>query len=98
MLCGLLRSAEPSVNLVNARSLARELGRFQITVNCVSAGLVETGLTEALSESARAEIMRAIPLARPGRPEEIAAVVGWLTSDRARYITGQVVSADGGIT
>jgi 3-oxoacyl-[acyl-carrier protein] reductase len=80
------------------RSLAREVARFHITVNCVSAGLVETGLTETLSEVARAEILRGIPLGRAGRPEEIAAVVTWLASDGAGYITGQVVSADGGIT
>jgi 3-oxoacyl-[acyl-carrier protein] reductase len=81
-----------------ARSLAREVSRFQITVNCVSAGLVETGLTESLSAEARAEIVRGIPLGRAGRPEEIAAVVRWLASDGAGYITGQVLSVDGGIT
>ena len=81
-----------------SRSLAREVARFQITVNCVSAGLVETGLTESLSETARAEIMRGIPLGRAGRPEEIASVVRWLAGDGASYITGQVISVDGGIT
>jgi len=81
-----------------ARSLAREVARFQITVNCVSAGLVDTGLTESLSPEARAEILRGIPLGRPGRPEEIAAVVRWLSGDGAGYVTGQVISVDGGIT
>ena len=81
-----------------ARSLAREVARFHITVNCVSAGLVETGLTESLSPAARAEILAGIPLGRAGRPEEIAAAVCWIASDRASYITGQVISVDGGIT
>lgn len=80
------------------RALAREVGAFGITVNCVSAGLVHTRLTAELSPSIRAELVAAIPLGRPGRPEEIAAVVAFLCSDRAGYITGQVIGADGGLT
>ncbi|MBI3458114.1 MAG: SDR family oxidoreductase [Candidatus Rokubacteria bacterium] len=80
------------------RSLAREAGRFGITVNCVSAGLVDTELTAGLSAAARADLIAAIPLGRPGRPGEIAAVVSFLCSERASYITGQVIAADGGLT
>jgi 3-oxoacyl-[acyl-carrier protein] reductase len=80
------------------RSLARELARFQITVNCLSAGLVDTALTAGLSEAARAELLGGVPLGRPGRPEEIAAAAAWLCSDGAGYITGQVLGVDGGLT
>ena len=80
------------------RSLAREVARFQITVNCLCAGFVETEMTAALPEKARAELLKAIPLARPGRVEEIAAAAVWLCSDGAGYLTGTVLGVDGGLT
>ena len=80
------------------RSLAREVGRFGITVNCVCAGFVETRLTAGLSAATRTALIAAIPLGRPGRPEEVASVAGFLCSEGAGYITGQVVAADGGLT
>jgi 3-oxoacyl-[acyl-carrier protein] reductase len=81
-----------------SRSLARELARFQITVNCVCAGFVETAMTAGLSDKARAEMLAAIPLGRPGRAEEIAAAAAWLCSDGAAYVTGAVLGVDGGLT
>jgi len=80
------------------RSLAREVARFRITVNCVCAGFVETAMTASLPEKARAEMLDAIPLHRAGRPEEIAAATEWLCSDGTGYITGTVLGVDGGLT
>jgi 3-oxoacyl-[acyl-carrier protein] reductase len=81
-----------------SRSLAREVARFQITVNCLDAGLVETEMTSQLSENVKKELLAAVPLGRMGTPEEIAAACAWLCSDGAAYVTGQVLGVDGGLT
>jgi 3-oxoacyl-[acyl-carrier protein] reductase len=80
------------------RSLLWEVSRFQITVNCVCAGLVDTALTSELPAAVRADLLRGIPQERPGRAEEIAALVAFLASDAASYITGQTLAADGGLS
>lgn len=79
------------------KSVARELGSRNITVNCVAPGFIETAMTETVSENVKDEMLRFIPLGRLGRPEDVAEVVRFLASPASDYITGEVIRADGGM-
>jgi 3-oxoacyl-[acyl-carrier protein] reductase len=79
------------------KTLARELASRGITVNAVAPGLIETDMTTVLSEEIRQNILKNVPLGRLGEPEDIAGAVAYLASAEAKYITGQVLTVDGGM-
>ncbi|PWI43582.1 3-oxoacyl-[acyl-carrier-protein] reductase [Streptomyces sp. ICBB 8177] len=80
-----------------ARSVARELGSRNITINVVAPGFVDTDMTRALTDEQRDNILTGVPLGRYAQPEEVAASVRFLSSDEAAYITGAVIPVDGGL-
>ena len=79
------------------KSLAREVARHGITVNCVAPGFVDTEMTQAIPEKAMGQILAGIPVGRMGKPEEVASAAAFLASDEAAYITGHVLSVNGGM-
>ena len=80
-----------------AKSVAQEMGSRGIRANAIAPGFIETAMTAALSDDVRKEWMKAIPLRRGGKPEDIADVATFLASDLASYVTGQVIQVDGGM-
>lgn len=79
------------------KSLALELATRNVTVNAVAPGFIETAMTQALSDEQRAAILDRIPLGKIGDPEDIAAAVNYLASDGAGYVTGHILSVNGGM-
>ena len=80
-----------------ARSITRELGSRNITANVVAPGFIDTEMTDVLSESRKAEILKAIPAGRLAAPDEVARAVTFLAGDGAAYISGAVIPVDGGL-
>lgn len=80
------------------RSLAREVGSKGVLVNCIAPGFIETAMTDELTEIQKSEILKQVPMNRLGKPEEIARTALFLASEHAGYITGSVLTVDGGMT
>lgn len=79
------------------KSIAKELGSRNVRVNAVAPGFIDTKMTDKLNEKTKKEILKSIPLGKLGEVEDVAALVRFLVSDDAKYITGQVISVDGGM-
>lgn len=79
------------------RALAKEVARYEVTVNAVAPGFIDTGILDAVPEERIAKQLETVPLGRMGRPEEVAELVAYLASEEAGYITGQTIRVDGGM-
>ncbi|MBQ8148086.1 MAG: 3-oxoacyl-[Lachnospiraceae bacterium] len=79
------------------KSLAKELGSRNVTANAVAPGFITTDMTDGLSDAVKEQMAKAIPLGRMGQAEDVANAVAFLVSDKASYITGQVLHVDGGM-
>jgi 3-oxoacyl-[acyl-carrier protein] reductase len=90
-------AASKSALLGFSKSLAREVASRGITVNVVAPGFIDTDMTAVLNEQIRTQVLKSIPMNRFGQPEDIAAAALFLASPAARYITGQVLTVDGGM-
>jgi 3-oxoacyl-[acyl-carrier protein] reductase len=80
------------------KSMSKELAKIGITVNAISPGVIYTSLTEKLDQEVKDDLIKLIPMGRFGEPREIAAMILFVASDEAAYITGQVIAVDGGLT
>ena len=96
--CGLVAYAasKAGVDMLTKISAA-ELGPYNISVNAYAPGIIHTDMTDAMTESAKEAVQKQIPLGRCGNTKDVAELVTFLASDKAAYITGQVISVDGGM-
>jgi 3-oxoacyl-[acyl-carrier protein] reductase len=84
--------------LAFTKSLAKEVGKRNITVNCIAPGIIETDMISDLSDAVKTDYLRRIPLKKFGKPEDISKMILFLCSDEASYITGQTFYIDGGMS
>ena len=90
-------SASKGALIALTKTVARELASRNVRVNAVAPGFIDTPMTQALPEAAKAKLAEAIPLARLGTAQDVADCVAWLASDKASYVTGGVIRVNGGM-
>jgi 3-oxoacyl-[acyl-carrier protein] reductase len=78
------------------KTVAMEMAKYQVNVNAVAPGLIETDMTKKMTSEAWKESLDEIPMGRVGKPEDVANLVAFLCTERARHITGEVIKVDGG--
>ena len=93
--CEVAYSATKGAVVAFTKALAKELGPSGIRVNCVAPGVIETDMVKVLGEETLKDLAEQTPLGRLGKPEDIAAAVAYLASDKASFVTGQVLAVDG---
>ena len=79
------------------KSMAKELAKRNITVNAIAPGMIETDMTAVLPENIKDEMLKTIPMGRPGKAEEVAEAILFFASKESSYVTGQVLAVDGGM-
>lgn len=94
--CEVHYSASKSALIGFTKALAKEVGPSGITVNCIAPGYIDTKMNSSIDDESVAEIVEATPMGRKGRPEDVSALAMFLAGENADFITGQVISIDGG--
>ena len=94
--CEVHYSASKSALIGFTKALAKEVGPSGITVNCIAPGYIDTKMNSSIDDESVAEIVEATPMGRKGRPEDVSALAAFLAGENADFITGQVISVDGG--
>ena len=83
--------------LFRSKALAKELALNGIRVNCVAPGFIDTDINSNLTQEEKNAVIAEVPLARVGKPQDVADAVVWLTSDKSSYVTGQIIAVNGGL-
>ena len=95
--CESVYSAAKGGVIAFSKALAKELALSGIRVNCVAPGFIDTDMNSNLTQEEKNAVVSEVPLARSGKPKDVADAVVWLTSDKSSYVTGQVIAVNGGL-